>query len=75
MNKYIVNISKSIEGSFVVEAETEEDAYEASVNYATLFEVQDSGWDVIWNAELLTGDTPTPLTEDQLKRLGSEMLP
>ena len=53
MNKYIVNISKSIEGRFVVEAESLEDAYDAAVNYGTLFEVSDSGWDVIWDASPL----------------------
>ena len=41
MNKYIVNISKSIEGRFIVEAESLEDAYDAAVNYGTLFEVSD----------------------------------
>ena len=74
MNKYIVNISKSIEGRFIVEAESLEDAYDAAVNYGTLFEVSDSGWDVIWNADLLEGDAPAPLSEDSRRKLGGEFL-
>ena len=74
MNKYIVNISKSIEGRFIVEAESLEDAYDAAVNYGTLFEVSDSGWDVIWDASPLEGDAPAPLSEDSRRKLGGEFL-
>jgi predicted RNase H-like HicB family nuclease len=74
MTKYIVNISKSIEGRFVVEAESLEDAYDAAISYETLFEVSDSGWDVIWNAEPLEGDAPAPLSEDARRKLGGEFL-
>ena len=74
MNKYIVNVSKSIEGSFIVEAESEEDAYNCIPPYATLFEVSDSGWDVTWNVEPLVGDVPTPLSEDSRRELGGGFL-
>lgn len=74
MSKYIVKVSKSIEGSFIVDAESEEDAYNGVPPYGTLFEVSDSGWDIPWDVELLTGDMPTPLSEDSRRELGGSFL-
>ena len=75
MNKYIVKVSKSIEGSFIVEAESEEDALDMVPSMNTLYEVSDSGWDVSWDASLLEGDVPTPLSADSLREIGQGLLP
>ncbi len=75
MNKYIVRVSKSIEGSFIVEAESEESALDMVPSMDTLFEVSDSGWDISWDASLLEGDVPKPLLADALRELGEGLLP
>lgn len=75
MNKYIVNVSKSIEGSFIVEAESEEDALEMIPSISTLYEISDSGWDIPWNSSLLEGDIPKPLSADSLREIGQGLLP
>lgn len=74
MNKYIVKVSKSIEGSFVVEAESEEDALDMVPPYETLFEVSDSGWDIPWDVSLLEGDVPTPLPSKRRREIGGGFL-
>lgn len=75
MPKYIVNISKSIEGRFVVEAENEEAAYNATVHADRLFEVSDAGWDVIWEVVPLEGDEPNYISIPEQKELAKDFLP
>lgn len=75
MPKYIVNISKSIEGRFVVEAENEEEAYSAAVHADRLFEVTDAGWDVIWEVAPLEGDEPDYISIPKQKELAKDFLP
>lgn len=59
-NYYIVSISKSIEGRFLVEANSLEEAWSASISDENLIEVTDAGWDVIWNAEELAEGEELP---------------
>ena len=64
MNKYIVRISKNIDASFVVEAETLEDAYNAEISFEKMCEVSDGGWDIVWDAELV-----------DMKEIAEQLLP
>lgn len=75
MNKYIVRISKNIDASFVIEAETIEDAYHSEISFDKMCEVSDGGWDIIWDAELLEGDEPTYITRGNMKEISEHLLP
>lgn len=76
MPKYIVNISKSIEGRFVVEAKSEEEAYNATIHADKLLEVQDAGWDVIWEVVPLDGDDePDYISIPEQKEIAKDFLP
>jgi hypothetical protein len=75
MNKYIVRISKNIDASFVVEAETIEDAYNAEISFEKMCEVSDGGWDIVWDAELLDGDEPAYITLANMKEIAGHLLP
>lgn len=75
MPKYIVNISKSIEGRFVVEAKSEEEAYNATIHADKLLEVQDAGWDVIWEVVPLEGDEPDYISIPEQKEIAKDFLP
>jgi len=75
MPKFIVNISKSIEGRFVVEAKNEEEAYHATIHADKLFEIQDAGWDVIWEVAPLDGDEPEYITIPEQKEIAKDFLP
>ena len=75
MNKYVVRISKNIDASFVVEAETIEDAYHAHISFEKMCEVSDGGWDVVWDAELLECDEPAYMTLANMKEIAENLLP
>jgi hypothetical protein len=75
MPKYLVNISKSIEGRFVVDAEDEEAAYHAAIHADRLFDVHDAGWDVIWDVSPLEGDEPKYIPLAEQKEIAKDFLP
>ena len=75
MPKYIVYISKSIEGRFVVEAKSEEEAYHATIHADKLIEVQDAGWDVVWEVVALEGDEPEYISIPEQKEIAKDFLP
>lgn len=75
MPKYIAYISKSIEGRFVVEAKSEEEAYHATIHADKLIEVQDAGWDVVWEVVPLEGDEPEYISIPDQKEIAKDFLP
>lgn len=77
MNHYIVSISKSIEGKFLVEANSLEEAWSANISDENLIEVTDAGWDVIWNVEELAEgeELPARITIALQKQIAENFLP
>jgi hypothetical protein len=75
MPKYLVNISKTIDGRFIVEAEDEHEAYHASLRAENLFDVSDAGWDVIYDVTLLEGDEPKCIPLAEQKEIAKDFLP
>ncbi len=75
MPKYLVNISKTIDGRFVVEAEDEDAAYHAVIHADRLFDVSDAGWDVIWDVSPLEGDEPKYIPLAKQKEIAKDFLP
>lgn len=69
MAQFIVRISKTIDIGVVVEAETIEDAYDASIDLNKIVDVQDAGWDVIWDAEELTNPAVKYLSKTELENM------
>ena len=68
MAKYIVYISKTIDAGFLVEADSEEEALDASFDMNDLVELSDGGWDVAYNAEKVNDDMNIkPLTATEIK--------
>lgn len=69
MAQFIVRISKTIDIGVVVEAETIEGAYDASIDLNKIVDVQDAGWDVIWDAEELTNPVVKYLSKTELENM------
>ena len=69
MAQFIVRISKTIDVSAVVEAETIEDAYSSSIDLNKIIDVQDAGWDVVWDAEELTNPAVKYLSTSELENM------
>lgn len=68
MAKYIVYISKTIDAGFLVEADSEQEALDASFDMNDLVELSDGGWDVAYNAEKVNDDMNIkPLTATEIK--------
>jgi len=77
MNHYIVSISKSIEGRFLVEANSLEEAWSANISNENLIDVTDAGWDVIWNVdEIAEGEElPARINLAMQKQIAVNFLP
>jgi hypothetical protein len=68
MPKYIVRISKTIDASFLVEADDEEQAQESHFTMDNVVDISDGGWDVAWDVELVDDDSNIkPMTEKELQ--------
>jgi len=69
MAQFIVRISKTIDIGVVVEAETIEGAYDAPLDLTKIVDVQDAGWDVIWDAQELTDPAVKYLGKSELENM------
>ncbi len=69
MAQFIVRISKTIDVGVVVEAGTIEDAYDAHLDLSKIIDVQDAGWDVVWDAEELTNPAVKYLSTTELENM------
>jgi len=69
MAQFIVRISKTIDVGVVVEAETIEDAYDSHLDLSKIVDVQDAGWDVVWDAEELTNTAVKYLSTTELENM------
>lgn len=56
MAKFIVRISKTIDMSVLVEAEDEEEAYDAELSFDNVLSIDDGGWDTPYEVEAIDND-------------------
>jgi hypothetical protein len=65
MASYVVRISKTIDMTAVVEADSQDEAYGASISFDHVLSIDDAGWDVVWDAYPLDFE-PTYMTTEEV---------
>lgn len=68
MAKYVVRLSKTIDMTAVVEADTQEEANEAEISFDHILYLDDAGWDVVWESYPLDFE-PTYMTKEQIDEM------
>lgn len=56
MPKFIVHVSKTIDMAVVVEADNEEQAFDAELSFDNVLSINDGGWDTPYEVEYIDSD-------------------